>query len=79
MNFETLLSVATLGSFIWAVRFLVPKAIKADDGLAITCAALTAVVALLLWLLIGVGTRSSGDRNTIGARTVLLIPPAADP
>ena len=26
MNFETLFSIAMLGAFIWAVRFLLPKA-----------------------------------------------------
>jgi hypothetical protein len=57
MPLETVLSVATLGAFIWVVRFLLPKAIKAHDSMALACAVLTAVVALLMWLLIGVGTR----------------------
>jgi hypothetical protein len=58
MTLETVLSIAMLGGFIWAARFLLPKAIKEHDPMAVTCAALTAVLALLMWLLIGVGTRS---------------------
>jgi hypothetical protein len=59
MTLETVLSVAMLGCFIWVVRFLLPKAIKQHDPIALTCVVLTAVLALVLWLLIGVGTRSS--------------------
>jgi hypothetical protein len=58
MTLETVLSIATLGGFIWAVRFLLPRAIKEHDAMALTCAVLTAALALLMWLLIGVGTRS---------------------
>ncbi len=58
MTFETFFSVAMLGTFIWAVRFLLPRAVKQHDRMALTCAVLTAVLALLMWLLIGVGTRS---------------------
>jgi hypothetical protein len=56
MTLETVWSIAMLGGFIWAVRFLVPRAVKQDDRLAVTSAVLTAVIALFLWLLIGVGT-----------------------
>jgi hypothetical protein len=59
MNFETIFSIAMLGAFIWAVRFLLPKAIKEHSALALTSAVLTALFALLLWLMIGVGIRSS--------------------
>jgi hypothetical protein len=48
------LPVATLGCFLWAVRFLVPKALKEHDVLAIAAAVMTAALALLAWLLIGV-------------------------
>ena len=58
MTLETVLSIAMLGGFIWAVRFLLPKAVKQHDPLALTCAVLTAVLALVMWLLIGVGVRS---------------------
>ena len=58
MKFETLFSIAALGTFIWAVRFLLPKAMKEDSALALTSTVLTALFALLLWLLVGVGTRS---------------------
>lgn len=55
---ETALSIAMLGAFIWAVRFLLPRAIKEHDALALACAVLFALLALLAWLLFGTGTRS---------------------
>lgn len=58
MPLETVLSIATLGAFIWVVRHLLPKAVRKNDSMALACAVLTAIVALLMWLLIGVGTRS---------------------
>jgi hypothetical protein len=54
MHVETAASIAMLAGFIWAVRFLIPKAIRTRDPLAITCAVLTAALALFGWLLIGV-------------------------
>ena len=59
MNFEAVFSIAMLGAFIWAVRFLLPKAIKERSALALTSAVLMALLALLAWLMIGVGIRSS--------------------
>jgi hypothetical protein len=59
MNFETLFSVATLAAFIWTARFMLPTARREHDAIAVSSAMLTAVFALLLWLLVGVGTRSS--------------------
>jgi hypothetical protein len=58
MSLDAILSIGVLGGFIWAVRFLLPKAIKEQDGMALTCAVLTALLALLAWLLFGVGVRS---------------------
>ncbi len=58
MPLETVLSIATLGAFIWVVRYLLPRALKEHDSMALACAVLTAIAALLMWLLIGVGTRS---------------------
>jgi uncharacterized membrane protein len=55
---ETALSIAMLGGFIWAVRFLLPRAINEHDALAFACAVLFAALALVAWLLIGTGTRS---------------------
>jgi hypothetical protein len=52
-------SIVLLAGFIWAVLFLLPKAVKEHDRLALTCAVLTAVLALAAWLLVGVGVRSS--------------------
>jgi hypothetical protein len=54
MTFEGVFSVAMLGVFIWAVRFMVPRAVKEHDALALTSAVLTAALALLAWLLVGV-------------------------
>ena len=58
MTRDAVLSIALLSGFIWAVRFLLPKAVREQDGMALTCAVLTAVLALLAWLLIGVSARS---------------------
>ena len=38
MNFDTLFSIAVLGAFIWAVRFLLPRAMKEHSALALTSA-----------------------------------------
>ena len=51
---EAAFSVAMLGGFLWAMRFLLPKALKEHDSLAIASAVVTAALALLAWLLIGV-------------------------
>jgi len=58
MTFETVLSVAMLGGIIWVVRDLLPRAVKDRDAFALTCAVLTALLALLAWLFIGVGVRA---------------------
>ena len=59
MTLQTLVSVAMLAAFIWAVGCLLPKALREHDGLALTAAILTAILALFLWLWVGVGTRGS--------------------
>jgi hypothetical protein len=51
---ETAFSVALLGGFLWAIRFLIPKALKERDPLAIASAVVTAALALLAWLAFGV-------------------------
>jgi hypothetical protein len=58
MMFETLFSTALLAGFIWAMRFLVPRAIKQQDWLAVLSALLTAALALTAWLTFGIGLRS---------------------
>ena len=60
-SLQTLMSVAMLGGFIWAVRFLLPKAIKERDALAVTAAVLTAVFALL-----AASGRSPASRQRVG-------------
>jgi hypothetical protein len=47
-------SVLALGAFIWAMCFLLPKAVKQHEALAIGAAILTAALALITWLLIGI-------------------------
>lgn len=59
MPAETAFSVAMLGGFIWAARFLIPKAARSGDAMAIACATLIAGMTLLLWLLVGVAMRST--------------------
>ena len=51
---ETAFSVAMLGCFLWAMRFLLPKALEKHEPLAIASAVVAAALALLTWLLIGV-------------------------
>ena len=55
---ETLFSVILLAGFIWVMRFLLPKAIKEHDWLALLSALLTAALTLIAWLMFGVGLRS---------------------
>jgi hypothetical protein len=44
-------SVAMLAVFLWTMRFLLPKALKEHDPLAIFAAVVTAALALLTFLL----------------------------
>jgi hypothetical protein len=58
MMVEPLFSMALLAGFIWAIRFLLPRAIKQQDWLALLSALLTAALALTAWLMFGIGLRS---------------------
>jgi hypothetical protein len=58
MDLEAAFSVAMLGAFIWALRFRLPRALQTQDRLAVTSAILTAVLALVGWLLIGIRVRA---------------------
>jgi hypothetical protein len=51
-------SVAALGSFIWVLGFLLPRALRQRDPLALTCVGLSAALALFLWLFVGVRIQS---------------------
>jgi thiol:disulfide interchange protein len=55
---EGALSVVMLGAFIWVLMFLLPKARREHDRFGIVCSLLAALVALIGWLYIGIGTRS---------------------
>jgi hypothetical protein len=57
MTLETMLSVAMLGVLIWGLRFLLPKAVREKDGLALAVAVTMVLLALAGWALIGVGVR----------------------
>jgi hypothetical protein len=54
------LSLAMLSAFIWVVVSLLPRAVRERDWFAIVCALLTAIIALLGWLLIGTPAQSGG-------------------
>jgi len=54
---QTGLSAVMLGAVVWALAYLLPKARREHDTFAIVCSLLTAVVALLGWLLVGIGVR----------------------
>ena len=53
-----LLSTAMLAAFIWSLIFLLPRAMKARDGMALTTAVLSALLAALAWLFLSGGIRS---------------------
>ena len=58
---EMAFSIAMLASCIWAVRVLLPRAVRERSGLALTSAVLAAILGLLGWLMIGVGVRSASE------------------
>ena len=43
---------------LWAVSFLIPRAVRHQDALALACAIAFAAIALGLWLLVGVAVRA---------------------
>jgi hypothetical protein len=54
VHVDAIVSTAMFAVFIWAVTFMLPKAIKSRDALALTSAVLTALLSLVGWLMIGV-------------------------
>jgi hypothetical protein len=54
MTLEGVFSLTMLAGFLWAVRVMLPRAVKERDGLALTSALLTAALTLLGWLFVGV-------------------------
>ena len=48
------LSLLMFGGFIWSACFMLPKAVRTRDSLAITSAVLTTVVTFLGWLYVAV-------------------------
>lgn len=55
---ELALSVSSLGAFLWVLLYQVPRARRRDEGFAIACSLLTGLIALLVWLFIGIRTDS---------------------
>ena len=62
---ETVLSIATLAGLLWVARVLVPRAAQENDRFALTCAVVALILAIVLWLLVGV-TRVSAVVQTDG-------------
>jgi hypothetical protein len=54
---QTVMSTVMLAGFIWVVLYLLPKARREDDTFAVACALLSALVALIGWLLLATSTR----------------------
>ena len=50
--------VAALTMFLWSVAYRFPKARQDADWFGVACVALTALLALMLFLFVGTGTRS---------------------
>ena len=53
-----LFSTVMLAALIWVLAFLLPRAMKGRDGLALTAAVLTAILAAVGWLFLSGGIRS---------------------
>ena len=51
---ETVLSIATLAGLLWVARVLVPRAAREEDRFALACAVAALILAIVLWLLVGV-------------------------
>ena len=59
MPLDVFVSTAMFAVFIWGTAFMVPRAVRSRDALAVTCGVLTALLSLVGWLLIGVGVGST--------------------
>ena len=57
MNAQSVLSIVMLGASIWVLLFLLPKARREHDRFGVLCSLLTALVGLVGWLFLGIGTR----------------------
>ena len=55
---ETFVSVMMLGGSIWALVFLLPRARREHSTFGIVCSLLTALVAFIGFLFVGIGTHS---------------------
>jgi hypothetical protein len=53
MHFDIVVSTGMFAVVIWAIRFMLPRAVRSRDALALTCGVLTALLSLIGWLMIG--------------------------
>jgi hypothetical protein len=67
MDLATAASTALLGMFLWITTFLLPRAIRERNAFGITSVLLTALTALVLWLLLAAGVRSHHSVRTESA------------
>ena len=56
-NAQIVLSVAMLGSAIWSILYLLPRARREDDKFGIACALILALLGLFGSLFVGIGAR----------------------
>jgi len=52
--FEEVFSLLMFGGFVWAACFMLPRAVRTRDSLAVTSAILTTILTLFGWLYVGV-------------------------
>jgi hypothetical protein len=80
MHVDLFASTAMFAVFIWALAFMLPRAVKSREPLAVTSAVLTAVLSLVGWLMIGVRAGSTQfPVSVIAARACPPASPAAGP
>ena len=59
MAIDAVVSTLMFAALLWCLRVQLPSAIRTHDRFAVLSALLTAVLALVTWLFIGVVVRSS--------------------
>jgi hypothetical protein len=57
-SIQDAISILMLGSAIWSVLFLLPRARREQDTFGVVCSLLAALIGLVGWLFFGVGVRS---------------------
>ena len=57
-SLESTVHVLALGAFIWVVTSQLPRAVRQHDRFSVVCSLITGLVALVLWLFVGLGAHS---------------------